>query len=79
MSQYITSYTKDRINQKDMGLHFSKFKFKWQFVIIPVIRLYFESHDPSNHRRIWQTGFSGLYLSIEWLRWSFTFGIFKKP
>ena len=61
-----------------MKFYHSFFKQKWTFHIIPSIHLYFDSHSPFEHKRFWQDGISGLYLSFQWGKWLFTIGLHKE-
>ncbi len=61
-----------------MKFYFNKHNHQWSIHIIPVVDLYLETHSPIEHRRFFNDGFVGLYLSITWLDKSYTFGISKK-
>jgi hypothetical protein len=80
MSQFISSYTKENYPKKKlkMKFYYSTFTHRWLFHFIPTINLYLESHSPNDHKRFWQDGMSGLYLSFQWGKWLLTIGFYKK-
>ena len=77
MSEFITSFTNTIENKKGMKRYFRSHTEQWAIHILPTFDLYLETHSPIKHKEILKDGFSGLYLSISWLKWAFTFGIHK--
>ena len=81
MSRFIKSYTDITFRKNPfikIGFYSDLFIQQWAFHIIPSIHLYFESRHPFNHGKIWNTGISSLYLSLQWGKWLYTIGIYKK-
>lgn len=83
MSEFITSLLKgiEPRNKKKRKIRtsFHINTQKWQIHLIPSINFYFETHSPIEHKRIWQDGFSGVYLQFQWFTKTVIFGIYKKP
>ena len=80
MSQFIVSFV-DSINpkpNKKMKFYYHLSTQQWAVHIIPVIDFYFETCEPENHEKFWNSKICGLYLSFSWLRQSFVFGVYRK-
>lgn len=61
-----------------MKFYYSKFIHKWSFHLIPSIHLYVETNSPLEHQRLIKDGVNGIYLSLQWGKWLFTIGLYKK-
>jgi hypothetical protein len=58
----------------DLRLYRSTRKHQWAFHWIPSIQLYSESQTPFTR---FMGKFGGLYLSFQFLKWEFIFGVYK--
>jgi hypothetical protein len=79
MSQFIESYFKTLIPPKKIKMKFYSHTYKnqWSVFPIPFVYLYFDTCHPESHRRLRDNPICGVYLSFNWLKWTFIVGFFK--
>jgi hypothetical protein len=51
---------------------------QWSIHILPSINFYIESNSPYLHDEFVRDGISGIFLTMIFLRWSVTFGLYKE-
>jgi hypothetical protein len=80
MSQFIESYFKTTLPKKsNMKFHSSLFKNQWAVYPLPFAYLYFETCEPESHiTSLLDNKLCAVYLSFNWLKWTYTIGFFKK-
>ena len=78
MSQFIKSYF-TTISQKNTKMKFysNLFKNQWAIYPLPFAYLYFETCHPDSHVSFWKNKICGIYLSFNWLKWTYNIGLFK--
>jgi hypothetical protein len=76
MSKFIKSYLIEDF--PEIKFFFNTTPPTWMVYIIPYIQLYYETNEPKTQNKFWRDGFSGIYLSAGWLRYTITLGFYKK-
>ena len=78
MSQFIKSYF-TTISQKNTKMKFysNLFKNQWAVYPLPFAYLYFETCHPDSHVSVWKNKICGVYLSMNWLKYTYNIGFFK--
>ena len=79
MSQFIESYFKI-ISQKKPKMKFysNLFKNQWAVYPLPFAYFYFETCEPESHiTSLLDNKICGLYLSFNWLKYTYNVGIHK--
>ena len=78
MSQFIKSYftTTPQKNTK-MKFHSIIHKNQWSFYPLPFAYLYFETCNPDSHVPFLKNKICGIYLSFNWLKWTYNIGLHK--
>lgn len=51
---------------------------QWSIHLLPSVNLYLESNLPYLHDHFFTEGMSGMFLTIIFLKWSFTIGLYRK-
>jgi hypothetical protein len=78
MSQFIESYFKTTLpKQRNMKFHSSLFKNQWAVYPLPFAYFYFETCEPESHRTLLDNKLCGIYLSFNWLKWTYNIGFYK--
>jgi hypothetical protein len=78
MSQFIESYFKTTLpKQRNMKFHSSLFKNQWAVYPLPFVYFYFETCEPESHRTLLDNKLCGIYLSFNWLKWTYNIGFHK--
>jgi hypothetical protein len=79
MSQFIESYFKTTISQKKNKMKFSSHTFKNQWAVypLPFAYIYFETCEPESHKSLFQNKICAVYLSFNWLKWTYNIGFYK--
>ena len=78
MSQFIESYFKTTLpKQRNMKFHSSLFKNQWAVYPLPFVYFYFETCEPESHRTLLDNKLCGIYLSFNWLKWTYNIGFYK--
>ena len=78
MSQFIVSYFKTIEKKPNMKLHTSLTRNQWAIYPLPFAYLYFETCEPESHLPLLKNKICAVYLSFNWLKWTYTIGFFKK-
>jgi hypothetical protein len=79
MSQFIESYFKTTLpKQRNMKFHSSLFKNQWAVYPLPFVYFYFETCEPESHKSLLQNKICAVYLSFNWLKWTYNIGLFKR-
>lgn len=77
MSKFIKSYFELPKQKKHMKFYSDISKHPWQFYPLPFVYIYFDMHHPNFHRRFWKNKTHGLYLSLNWLKYTYVIGFYK--
>ena len=78
MSQFIESYFKIITHKKNrMKFHANLHRNQWSIYPLPFVYFYFETCQPDSHVSIWKNKICGLYLSMNWLKYTYNIGIHK--
>ena len=79
MSQFIESYFKTTTPPKKIKMKFYSHtvKHQWAFYPLPFVYPYMETCHPESHRRLRDNPICGVYLSFNWLKWTYIIGFFK--
>ena len=80
MSQFIVSYTRMAFNpQENKKMKFKSYLFKnqWAFFPLPFAYFYLETCDPESHVPFLKNKICGIYLSFNWLKYTFNVGCHK--
>jgi hypothetical protein len=78
MSQFIESYFKTTLPKKS-NMKFSShfFKNQWAVYPLPFAYIYFETCEPESHKTLLENKICAVYLSFNWLKWTWNVGIYK--
>jgi len=78
MSQFIESYFKTT-SPKKSNMKFSShlFKNQWAVYPLPFAYIYFETCEPDSHKTLLENKICAVYLSFNWLKWTWNVGIYK--
>lgn len=60
-----------------MKFHSSLFKNQWAVYPLPFAYFYFETCEPESHKSLFQNKICGIYLSFNWLKWTYNIGFYK--
>ena len=60
-----------------MKLHSKVYTNQWAFYPLPFVYIYLETAHPESHVPFLKNKLSGVYLSFNWLKWSYNLGFFK--
>ena len=78
MSQFIESYFKIITHKKNrMKFHANLHRNQWSIYPLPLVYFYFETCQPDSHISIWKNKICGIYLSFNWLKYTYNIGIHK--
>ena len=78
MSQFIESYFKTTLpKQRNVKLSSNLFKNQWAVYPLPFVYLYFETCEPESHKSLFQNKICAVYLSFNWLKWTYNIGFYK--
>ena len=78
MSQFIESYFKIITHKKNkMKFHANLHRNQWLVYPLPFVYFYFETCQPDSHISIWKNKICGVYLSFNWLKWTYNIGLHK--
>jgi hypothetical protein len=78
MSQFIKSYFNTTQQKKTkMKFYSNTHKNQWAIYPLPFAYLYFETCHPDSHVSFWNNKICGIYLSFNWLKWTYNIGLFK--
>ena len=78
MSQFIESYFKIITHKKNrMKFYSNLFKNQWTLYPLPFVYIYFDTCHPESHRTLLDNKICGLYLSFNWLKWTYNVGFHK--
>ena len=78
MSQFIESYFKIIAHKKNkMKFHANLHRNQWLVYPLPFLYIYFETCQPDSHVSIWKNKICGIYLSFNWLKWTYNIGFYK--
>ena len=78
MSEFISSYFSTTTKKnKIMKLHSRMHTNQWAIYPLPFAYLYFETCHPDSHVSFWKNKICGIYLSFNWLKWTYNIGLFK--
>ena len=79
MSQFIESYFKTIAQKKPKIKFYSNlFKNQWAVYPLPFAYFYFETCEPESHiTSLLDNKICGLYLSFNWLKWTYIIGFYK--
>lgn len=78
MSQFIESYFKTTQKKTKMKIYSHLFKNQWQVYPIPFVYFYYETFHPESHRPLLKNPPCGIYLSFNWLKWTYIIGLSKE-
>ena len=78
MSKFIKSFSTPILKDMEIKRFFLFEKNIWSVLIIPTISLYYETQYPETHAPFLMRGFSGIYFTIGWLKWSLYLGLYIK-
>ena len=78
MSKFIESYFTTPQKKTRMKLYYELSKNQWQVYPLPFVYLYFETFHPESHRPLFMNKPCGVYLSFNWLKWTYVVGLHKK-
>jgi hypothetical protein len=79
MSEFIVSFfesTKPKSKNK-MKFYSRLHKNQWAIYPLPFAYIYFETCSPESHVTLLKNKICGLYLSFNWLKWTYNVGFFK--
>jgi len=79
MSQFIESYFKTTISPKKNKMKFYSYTFKNQWAVypLPFAYIYFETCEPESHKSLFKNKICAVYLSFNWLKWTYNIGFYK--
>jgi hypothetical protein len=77
MSQFISSYVKTINPKPKMKFHANLHRNQWLIYPLPFVYFYFETCQPDSHVSIWKNKICGVYLSFNWLKWTYNIGFHK--
>ena len=78
MSQFIESYFKIITHKKNkMKFHANLHRNQWLVYPLPFLYIYFETCQPDSHVSIWKNKICGIYLSFNWLKYTYNIGFHK--
>jgi hypothetical protein len=60
-----------------MKFHSHLLKLQWAIYPLPFAYLYFETCNPNSHVPFLKNKICGLYLSFNWLKWTYNIGLHK--
>ena len=79
MSEFIVSFFepfKPKPKTK-MKFYSHSYKNQWAIYPLPFVYIYFETCSPESHVTLLKNKICGLYLSFNWLKWTYNVGFFK--
>jgi hypothetical protein len=77
MSQFISSYVKTINPKPKMKFHANLHRNQWLVYPLPFVYFYFETCQPDSHVSIWKNKMCGVYLSFNWLKYTYNIGFHK--
>jgi len=77
MSQFIESFTNSLKPKKHMKFYSYLLKNQWTLYPLPFVYIYFDTCHPESHRTLLDNKICGLYLSFNWLKWTYNVGFHK--
>jgi hypothetical protein len=77
MSQFIESFTNYLKPKPKMKFHANLHRNQWLVYPLPFVYFYFETCQPDSHISIWKNKICGIYLSFNWLKWTYNIGLHK--
>lgn len=77
MSKFIASYFIINKKENQMKFYSNMFKDQWAFYPIPFVYFYLETCEPESHASILKNKICGLYLSFNWLKYTYIIGLHK--
>jgi hypothetical protein len=77
MSQFIESFTNSLKPKKNMKFYSHLLKNQWTLYPLPFVYIYFDTCHPESHRTLLDNKICGLYLSFNWLKWTYNVGFHK--
>jgi hypothetical protein len=79
MSQFIKSYFNTTPQKKFyMKFYSHLFTNQWSVYPLPFAFMYFETCEPESHLPLLKNKICAVYLSFNWLKWTYNIGFFKK-
>ena len=76
MSEFIVSYFKKTENK--MKFHSKNHKNQWAFYPLPFAYFYLETCHPDSHFTFLKNKICGVYLSFNWLKYTYTIGVHRR-
>ena len=78
MSQFIKSYFLTTPQKNTiMKFHSIIHRNQWTIYPLPFAYLYFETCNPDSHVPFLKNKICGVYLSFNWLKWTYNIGLHK--
>lgn len=77
MSQFISSYVESSNPKPKMKFHANLYRNQWSLYPLPFAYFYFDTCHPDSHVSIWKNKICGVYLSINWLKYTYNIGFYK--
>ena len=77
MSQFISSFIESINPKPKMKFHANLHKNQWSLYPLPFAYIYFETCQPDSHVSIWKNKICGIYLSFNWLKYTYNIGFHK--
>jgi len=78
MSKFISSYFSTTTKKNKMMKLYSRIHTnQWSVFPLPFAYVYFETCNPQSHFPLLKNKICGLYLSFNWLKWTYNIGVFK--
>jgi hypothetical protein len=60
-----------------MKFHSHLLKSQWAIYPLPFAYIYFETCNPDSHVSVWKNKICGVYLSMNWLKYTYNIGFHK--
>jgi hypothetical protein len=77
MSEFIVSFVESSNPKPKMKFHAKLHRNQWSLYPIPFVNFYFETCHPDAHVSIWKNKICGVYLSMNWLKYTYNIGFHK--
>jgi hypothetical protein len=77
MSQFISSFIESINPKPKMKFHANLLRNQWSLYPLPFAYIYFETCQPDSHVSIWKNKICGIYLSFNWLKYTYNIGFHK--
>ena len=77
MSQFISSYVASSNPKPKMKFYANLHRNQWSLYPLPFAYIYFETCSPDSHVSVWKNKICGVYLSMNWLKYTYNIGFHK--